>query len=70
MQAVCLQCPESSKRYARTRGLCRRCYQRCCKAVREQRTTWADLEREGRALPSRTRAPAWKRSLGAGSNEK
>ena len=55
---VCLECRE---RFASSRGLCRRCYQRLNWQVRTGKTTWAKLEKAGRARPKAGRwAWDWK----------
>ena len=45
-------CRACRERVARLRGLCDRCYSRLSKLVRRKLATWAQLEREGKALPA------------------
>jgi len=35
------------------RGLCRDCYESVARAVRQGKTTWAAMERQGKVLPVR-----------------
>lgn len=60
MEAVCLQCPEGEKRFARCRGLCRSCYDRQGRDVRRGKTTWAALEKAGKTKPAAPRGRAWR----------
>jgi hypothetical protein len=54
----CLSCRE---RLPRRRGLCDACYYRLRVAVHAGETTWAALEAEGLALPTRpTGGPGWR----------
>jgi len=70
MAAVCLQCPEGDKRFARNRGLCLRCYGRCARAVRRKETSWVPLESAGLALPAQSRGRAWEKGSKAGKARK
>lgn len=45
----CLFC---GQRQGRVRGLCDPCLVKCTKAVQSGKTSWAELERRGVALPS------------------
>ena len=56
--ALCLSCHE---RLALCRGLCRLCYERLGRAVREGKTTWVKLEEGGQALPAVPKGSAWSR---------
>jgi hypothetical protein len=47
--ALCLSC---QVRLALCRGLCRLCYERLGRAVRQGKTTWVRLEEGGQALPA------------------
>jgi hypothetical protein len=60
---TCLQCPETDKREARTRGLCRRCYARNWRNVLRGLDTWDELEATNRlakriTFPRKVRKPA------------
>jgi hypothetical protein len=61
MSRGCLLCPVGAKKPARTRGLCRSCYNRCAKEIRQRQTTWAELERKGLALPAQRKGEVWRR---------
>jgi hypothetical protein len=53
----CLTC---RARIARSRGCCGPCLARHRKAVAEEKTTWADLEARGLALPVRPMGAGWR----------
>ena len=42
---------EGCGRPAKVRGLCMRCYALAWRAVCQQRTSWAELEKEGKVNP-------------------
>jgi hypothetical protein len=48
-------------RLALCRGLCRLCYERLGRAVRQGKTTWVKLEEGGQALPAVPKGSAWSR---------
>jgi hypothetical protein len=52
----CLSCHE---RFAKNRGNCILCYARHGKSVRAGKTTWAELEHKGLALPAKRRGQNW-----------
>lgn len=47
-----MTCLRGCAKPATRRGLCRGCYQSAWSLVRAGRTTWANLERTGKALPA------------------
>jgi hypothetical protein len=51
MSAGTTNCLACSCRLVSCRGLCQRCYGRYGKLVRNGKTTWLQLEREGKARP-------------------
>jgi hypothetical protein len=53
----CLRCPS---RLVSVRGLCARCYGRCCKLIRRGQATWAQLEQAGSCLPAAPRGQGWR----------
>lgn len=42
------------KKARRCRGMCINCYNKAYEDVRAGKTTWAELEKQGKALPART----------------
>ena len=57
MESVsCLTCKE---RVVKSRGNCIRCYGRHLQAIRDGKTTWAELEQKGLALPAKRRGQNW-----------
>jgi len=44
---------EGCERDAKTRGLCKSCYQTACKAVKADKTTWEELESMGLVLKAK-----------------
>jgi len=58
---LCIQCPDTAKRFAHSRGLCPNCYGRCHRSVRDGKTTWAKLEKAGQALPPEPPGTTWGR---------
>ncbi len=58
MYPTCLAC---HKTFAQNRGLCMRCYARYREQIRTKKTTWEQLEQEGKILPriSKSRRQLW-----------
>ncbi len=50
-----IACLSGCDRIAVNRGLCPACYNRLKAQVRASKTTWAELEAAGKALPARRR---------------
>jgi hypothetical protein len=53
---ACLTCKE---RIAYRRGNCNRCYVRYQQAIRDGKTTWAELEEKGLALRAKNPGVNW-----------
>jgi len=53
---ACLTC---RKRVAYRRGNCMRCHGRNMQAIRQGKTTWAELVKKGQALPAKPRGQNW-----------
>jgi hypothetical protein len=55
-----ISCRTCRERVAVIRGCCRRCYHGHWEAVVAGRTTWAELEQQGRLAPARPVRQAWR----------